>query len=192
MTFTPSYLTGLRRTMSKGSLKTLVGLPLSFHEMSSPSASRLVLRTLNLAMPFAWTDFSHLGFSANVTSSERPSLICVFIAYYLHPSHSFSLHFALGAQSTQCPALCNSTYCSPPGSSVHVILQARILEWIAISSSTGSSWPRHWTWVSCPAALPCFGGFFTTVPPSSFIFVVVIMNIGSGLACFTIPSSTTM
>ena len=95
--------------MSKGSLKTLVGLPLSFHEMSSPSASRLVLRTLNLAMPFAWTDFSHLGFSVNVTSSERPSLICVFIAYYLHPSHSFSLHFALGAQSTQCPALCNST-----------------------------------------------------------------------------------
>ena len=65
--------------MSKESLKTHMGLRLSFREMNSPSASRLVLRTLNLAMPFAWTDFSHLGFSANVTSSERPSLTCVFI-----------------------------------------------------------------------------------------------------------------
>ena len=41
---------------------------------------------------------------------------------------------------------------SPPGSSVHGILQARILEWVAISSSTWSSWPRHQTcvfYVSC-------------------------------------------
>ena len=35
--------------------------------------------------------------------------------------------------------------CSPPGSSVHGILQARILEWVAISFSRGSSWPRDWT-----------------------------------------------
>ena len=39
--------------------------------------------------------------------------------------------------------------CSPSGSSVHEILQARILEWVAISSSRGSSWPRDPTWVSC-------------------------------------------
>ena len=38
-----------------------------------------------------------------------------------------------------CPTLCNPMDCSPPGSSFHGILQARILEWIAISSSTGSS-----------------------------------------------------
>ena len=38
---------------------------------------------------------------------------------------------------------------SPPGSSVHGILQARILEWAAMPSSRGSSWPRDWTWVSC-------------------------------------------
>ena len=44
------------------------------------------------------------------------------------------------------------TVCSPPGSSVHGILQARILEWIAISSSRGSSPPRnqaHFSSVSC-------------------------------------------
>ena len=46
--------------------------------------------------------------------------------------------------------------CSPPGSSVHEILLARILKWVAISFCRGSSWPRDWTWVSCIA-----GGFFT-------------------------------
>ena len=54
------------------------------------------------------------------------------------------------------PILCNPLYCSPPGSSVHGIFQARILEWVAISSSRGSSRPRDWTWVSFIA-----GRFFT-------------------------------
>ena len=44
---------------------------------------------------------------------------------------------------------CNPVDCSPAGSFVYEILQARILEWAAISSSRGSSWPRDWTWVSC-------------------------------------------
>ena len=48
-----------------------------------------------------------------------------------------------------CPTLCDSVNCSPPSSSVHGIFQARILEWVAISSSRGSSWPRDWTHVSC-------------------------------------------
>ena len=55
--------------------------------------------------------------------------------------------------------LCNLMNCSLSGSSVCKILQARVLEWIAISFSRGSSWPRDWTcisWVSCIA-----GGFFT-------------------------------
>ena len=42
---------------------------------------------------------------------------------------------------------------SPPGSSVHGILQARILEWVAISSSRGSSQPRDWTQVSCVSCI---------------------------------------
>ena len=41
--------------------------------------------------------------------------------------------------------------CSPPGSSVHGILQARILERVAMPSSRGCSWPRDGTWVSCVA-----------------------------------------
>ena len=55
-----------------------------------------------------------------------------------------------------CPTLCNSMDCSLPGSFVHGILQSRILEWVAMSSSRGSSWPRDQTWVSCIA-----GRFFT-------------------------------
>ena len=47
-----------------------------------------------------------------------------------------------------CPTLCNPMDCCLPGSSVFGILQAKILEWIAIPSSRGSSIPRDWTCVS--------------------------------------------
>ena len=48
-----------------------------------------------------------------------------------------------------CPTLCDPMVCNPPGSSVHGISQARILEWVVISFSKGSSWPRDRTCVSC-------------------------------------------
>ena len=60
----------------------------------------------------------------------------------------------LVAQS--CPTRWNPMDYSPPGSSVHGILQARILEWVAIPFSKGSSWPKDQTQVSCIA-----GRFFT-------------------------------
>ena len=50
-----------------------------------------------------------------------------------------------------CLTLCDRVDCSLPGSSVHGILQAKILEWVAISFSRGSSWPRDRTQVSCIA-----------------------------------------
>ena len=55
-----------------------------------------------------------------------------------------------------CLTLCDPMDCSPPGSSAHGILQARILEWVAIPLSRGSSWPRNWTQVS-----HIVGKFFT-------------------------------
>ena len=55
-----------------------------------------------------------------------------------------------------CLTLCIPMDCSPPGSSVHRILQARILEWVARPSPRGSSQPRDWTQVS-----HIEGGFFT-------------------------------
>ena len=48
-----------------------------------------------------------------------------------------------------CPTLCNLMNCSPPCPSVHGILQARILEWVAIPFSRGSSQTRDRTQVSC-------------------------------------------
>ena len=62
------------------------------------------------------------------------------------------------AKSPQsCPTLGDPMDCRPPGSSVHGPLQARILEWVSMPSSRGSSQPWGWTQVSCLA-----GGFFTT------------------------------
>ena len=56
-----------------------------------------------------------------------------------------------------CLTLCDSMDCSPPGSSVHGNLQARLLEWVDFPSSRGSSQPRYWTQVSL-----IVGGFFTS------------------------------
>ena len=61
----------------------------------------------------------------------------------------FSIRHAKSLQS--CPTLCDPMDCNPPGSSVHGILQARILEWVARPSSRGSSQPRDQTCVSCIA-----------------------------------------
>ena len=52
------------------------------------------------------------------------------------------------AQSLLCTTFCNTRDCSPPGSSVHGISQARTLEWVIISYSRGSSQPRDQTGVS--------------------------------------------
>ena len=62
-----------------------------------------------------------------------------------------------------CPTLCDPMNCSPPDSSVHGILQARIPGWAAMPSSRGSFQPRDGTcvsWESCTA-----GGFLTAEPP---------------------------
>ena len=61
---------------------------------------------------------------------------------------------------SSCPTLCDPLDCSPPGSSVQGIFQARIREWVAMSSARGSSRPRDGTRVSMSPALA--GRFFTT------------------------------
>ena len=77
-----------------------------------------------------------------------------FMIYLLlHPTETFMC--VLVTQS--CPTLCDPLGCSPPGSSVYGILQARIL--VAISFSRGSSQCRDQTCISCIA-----GRFFTTEP----------------------------
>ena len=60
--------------------------------------------------------------------------MCVCVCRRVH------MHTCLVTQS--CPSLCDPVDCSPPGSSVHESLQARILEWVTMPSSRGSSQPR--------------------------------------------------
>ena len=70
--------------------------------------------------------------------------VCVCVCVCVHVSHS------------SCLTLCHPMNHSPPGSSVHGIIQARILVWVAIPFSRGFSWPRDRNQVSCIT-----GTFFT-------------------------------
>ena len=65
-----------------------------------------------------------------------------------------------------CPTLCDPMDCKLPGSSVHGILQARLLEWVATSFYRGSSWPRDQTWVFRTA-----GRLFTAWATSEALYV---------------------
>ena len=75
--------------------------------------------------------------------------------------------------SQSCLILCDPMDCSLSGSSVHGIFQARILQWVAISSSRGSSQPRDGTRISCFSCIA--GRFFTTEPhqgsPAMYIYI---------------------
>ena len=91
------------------------------------------------------------------------SLTLIVVAEFLLSVFSGHSNFGVlqdctcaGLVTQSCPTRCDSMDYSPPGSSCHGILQARILEWVAISFSRGSSWPRDSTRVSCAA-----GKFFT-------------------------------
>ena len=79
------------------------------------------------------------------------------IVLFILTDHLFSI--LLHTESDNCSVVSHSLWplnCSPPGPSVHGMVQARILEWIAIPFSRGSSQSRDWTQVSCIA-----GRFFT-------------------------------
>ena len=74
-------------------------------------------------------------------SSTQPVSLYLFILY---------LNIYVHAKLLQsCPTLCDCMDCSPPGSSVHGISQAGILEWVAIPCSRGSSRPRNQMRISC-------------------------------------------
>ena len=90
----------------------------------------------------------HKTFELSETTSFHSSIL---------PTISFSVSSLVPDTSCcclvakPCPTLCDTMDCSPPVSSVHGISQARILEWVVISYSRGSSWPRGQTHISCIA-----------------------------------------
>ena len=85
----------------------------------------------------------------------------IMLQVRVHVPQLRSPHTAMKSCACVCESLSRAQLCdpmdwSPPGSSVHRISQARVLEWVVIFSSRGSSWPRDRTQVCCIA-----GGFFT-------------------------------
>ena len=96
------------------------------------------------------------------------------------------------AKSLQsCPTLCNPRDCSPPGSSVHGILQARKLEWVTMPSSKGSSQPRDRTsisYVCCSFKGHFFKGGFSPSSPTQqagpLLFICLFLAV-LGLCCWT-------
>ena len=83
---------------------------------------------------------SIFGLRSLDASSSSPVVKNKNVSYCMHVNSS--------------PTLCDPMDCSPSGSSVHGILQTRILEWVAISYPRGSSWPRDWTHVSMGDSSP--------------------------------------
>ena len=81
-----------------------------------------------------------------------------YFLFSIHLQYCLVILGGSGLVTKSCPTFaCRiKVTCSLPGSSVHGILQARILDWVAISFSKGSSWLTNWTRISCTA-----GRFFT-------------------------------
>ena len=114
---------------------------------------------------------TYLLFLKELSEKKRNSFVLPIEAFspYPHPLHPYSpaelgVVCCLVAQLCLCPTPCKPLYYSPPGSSVHGIPQARILEWVAISFSRGSSSPRDQTQVSRIAGL-CFNLWATREAP---------------------------
>ena len=94
----------------------------------------------------------------SVKHPKNLELTCITAPITLHCNHA-----CMHAKLLQLhPTLCNQMDYSLPGSSVHGVLQARIVEWGAIPSSRESSRPRDGTHVSCHSCIA--GGFFIAEP----------------------------
>ena len=95
-----------------------------------------------------WLILHYVNFTS-IKTKENKSLQQAHNLRVLHKKTLVRIHLCVCAKLLQsCPTLCDPVDCNPPGSSVHGILQARVLEQVAIYSSKGSSQPRDSTHVS--------------------------------------------
>ena len=127
-------------------------------------------------------------FSCDGNQNRCPWLKVTFMSLCLHKKEAipFSwLLYVLYTQSLQLRLiLCDSMDCSPPGSSVHGILQATILECVAVPSSRGSSWPQGVNlhclqFLNCRQILYCWAIREAQVKLTGFK-----MSINQSLNCF--------
>ena len=106
-----------------------------------------------------WSTLCWRIWSKKDQSSWR-SPACSFCIFHRFSGRKNNLCCMYAKLLQSCLTLCDPMECSPPGSSVYGILQARILEWVAMSSSRGSSQPRDQTKSLTSPALA--DRFFTT------------------------------
>ena len=135
-------------------------LPFSHFAPAAPTSSLLLEQAGHFQFQGLWTSCSLCleCFSPDGRTAGSPFLwVCARVcSTFQHPVCPRTLHFLHLFPSVvflhracmhpkligSCPTLCDPMDCSPPGSSVHGILQARVLEWVAILPSRGSSRPR--------------------------------------------------
>ena len=96
-------------------------------------------------------------------------LTCAMSAHLSVISNEDIVCWVASAYST----FCDLTNCSPPGSSVHGILQARVLEWVVMPFSKGSSWPRDQT---CGFYISCIGRQVLYLQLAPFHFLTAKKN----------------
>ena len=82
------------------------------------------------------------------TSAPPARIVLLLVLFFLHGNENCLTYYMKMLVAPSYLILCNPMDCSSPGSSVHGILQARILEWVGISFSRGSSPPSDQTLVS--------------------------------------------
>ena len=126
----------------------------SFHVVYNPTLGNIILSKTNWEKKKGVISFGNLSLYVLLGKKAKENVSCVWQWRMEHNKPGWSrcsgaqdvtclktLTFfpdwwCLGTKS--CPTLCDPMDCSPPGSSVHGIFQARILEWVAISSSIPS------------------------------------------------------
>ena len=138
--------------------------------------------------PKALMYYSWVFHSLRPKESHCPLWSTFFFFFKMNCGFRFCFfNFCACSVAQLCPTLCNSMDCNPPGSSVHGISQARILEGAAISSCRWSSWPRDQTRAYC---ISCFAGrFFTTRAtrqvPFNFYWSIMDLQCCVNFRCIT-------
>ena len=133
-------------------MKTLISLHIFIRALGCPGALSMSSNILKRTF-FFWA----VGLNSGLTIFSKPCCKQIgshlgFVVPFIEHVHTQLLQSWLFVTPW--------TVCSPPGSSAHGILQARILEWVAMPFSRGSSRPKNWTLVSCVSCIE--GRFFTT------------------------------
>ena len=119
-----------------------------------------VLAVVNSAAMITGVGVGLRSFSVMVFSGYMPAIVtCHLRGFSSKLFNCVVCSLCVCLVAPLCRPLCNPLDCSLPGSSVHGIVPARILAWVAISSSRGSSRSRAWTCVSC---VSCTAGEFFT------------------------------